>query len=121
MLGEIFNSSTAIGKLSHVLTREPPNSDEEKQMEDDFIVKGVHISDSIDIDSDEHVQRSDEKRKQNGYPKLLKAEVEKYKAQERDPNAIYNNTLVKFKDSDLRRMFVKMSSSRRKEWLISCE
>ncbi|MED6146467.1 hypothetical protein PIB30_034695 [Stylosanthes scabra] len=62
MLGEIFNSSTATGKLSHASTPKPPNSDDEKQMEDDFIAKGVHISNSIDIDSDEHVQRSDEKR-----------------------------------------------------------
>ncbi|MED6140962.1 hypothetical protein PIB30_098746, partial [Stylosanthes scabra] len=40
----------------------------ERKMEDDFIAKGVHISDSVDIDLDEHVQRSDEKRKQNDSP-----------------------------------------------------
>ncbi|XP_028214870.1 uncharacterized protein LOC114396901 [Glycine soja] len=44
ILGDIFNSSTATGKLSHASTQEPPNSDEEKVMEGDFFTKGIHIN-----------------------------------------------------------------------------
>ena len=65
ILGEIFNSSTATGKLSHASTQDPPTSDEERQMEDDFLAKGVHVSDSINVD-EEDAQKADNKRKQIG-------------------------------------------------------
>ncbi|KAG5063476.1 hypothetical protein JHK85_004659 [Glycine max] len=44
ILGDIFNSSTTTGKLSHASTQEPPNSDEERAMEGDFLTKGIHIN-----------------------------------------------------------------------------
>ncbi|KAL6499969.1 hypothetical protein OROGR_027879 [Orobanche gracilis] len=63
VVGEIFNSSTATGKLSQASTREPPTSDEEKDIEEDFLSKGVHINcDTIDIDGDD-LQEIDKKRK----------------------------------------------------------
>ncbi|MED6192103.1 hypothetical protein PIB30_006929 [Stylosanthes scabra] len=37
------------------------------------------------------------------------------------PSKVYNKALEKFKDEDWRRMFVKMPSFRRKDWLVSLE
>ncbi|KAF7800987.1 protein ALP1-like [Senna tora] len=49
-LGEIFNNSTASGKLSQASTQEPPTSDQERLLEDDFLSKGVHVdSQFIDV------------------------------------------------------------------------
>ncbi|XLU59669.1 hypothetical protein S245_018878, partial [Arachis hypogaea] len=94
----IFNSNTAA---------QPPNSYEEKQIEDDFLLKGVYVSDVIDVDKD-NVNNVSNKKKQKGSssesrPKeaknsiliiledalksskakidLLKAKVERYKLQ----------------------------------------
>ena len=39
VLGEIFNSSVATGKLSHAFTKEPLTLDEEKELEEDFFQK----------------------------------------------------------------------------------
>ncbi|KAG5069859.1 hypothetical protein JHK85_002236 [Glycine max] len=52
ILSDIFNSSTLIGKLSHAFTQEPPNSNEEKAMEGDFLTKGIHINVSDDEKDD---------------------------------------------------------------------
>ncbi|XP_057430818.1 uncharacterized protein At2g29880-like [Lotus japonicus] len=66
ILGEIFNSSTATGKLSQASTQEPPNSDEEREIEEDFLSKGVHIdSKVIDVDG-EDLQEVSKRRKVTG-------------------------------------------------------
>ncbi|KAG5061147.1 hypothetical protein JHK87_002176 [Glycine soja] len=40
------------GKLSHAFAQEPPNSNEEKAMEGDFLTKGIHINVSDDEKDD---------------------------------------------------------------------
>ncbi|KAK7330782.1 hypothetical protein VNO77_24982 [Canavalia gladiata] len=51
ILGEIFNSSTTIGKLSQAFTQEPPTSDEEREIEECFLSKSVYIgSEAIGVD-----------------------------------------------------------------------
>ncbi|KAJ1441644.1 hypothetical protein SESBI_01268 [Sesbania bispinosa] len=63
VLGEIFNSSTATGKLSQASTQEPPTPDEEREIEGDFVTKGVHVdSDVFDCDGDD-LQELRNKRK----------------------------------------------------------
>ncbi|KAJ1376551.1 Myb/SANT-like domain [Sesbania bispinosa] len=63
VLGEIFNSSTTMGKLSQASTQEPPTSDEEREVEGNFLTKGVHIdSDVFDYDGDD-LQELRNKRK----------------------------------------------------------
>lgn len=74
ILGDIFNSSTATGKLSHASTHEPPNSDEERAMEGDFLTKGIHINVSDDEKDDmkglrqkrKEIFSSDERRRKEG-------------------------------------------------------
>lgn len=44
MLGQAFDKSTATGALHHASTQLPPTSDEERQNEDRFLNKGVHIT-----------------------------------------------------------------------------
>ena len=61
ILGEIFNSSTATGKLSHASTKESPTSDEEKELEEDFLSKGVHV-DIVDVDGDVPEETSKRKK-----------------------------------------------------------
>ncbi|XP_026417520.1 uncharacterized protein LOC113312985 [Papaver somniferum] len=43
MLGEIFNSTTASGSMSNASTRSPPDSDTERDLETEFLGKGVHV------------------------------------------------------------------------------
>ncbi|MED6137504.1 hypothetical protein PIB30_065603, partial [Stylosanthes scabra] len=63
ILGEIFNNSTATEKLSHASTKEPPTSDEEKQLEEDFLSKGVHVdSQFVDVDGDDSEEGSRRKK-----------------------------------------------------------
>ncbi|RZB54913.1 hypothetical protein D0Y65_044712, partial [Glycine soja] len=57
ILDDIFNLSTTTEKLSHASTQEPPNSDEERAMEDDFLTKGIHINVSDD-ENDSMSQRT---------------------------------------------------------------
>ena len=64
ILGEIFNNSTASGKLSHASTQEPPTSDEERLLEENFLSKGVHVdSQFIDVEC-ENSNLIGDKRKQ---------------------------------------------------------
>ncbi|GAB2287673.1 hypothetical protein Dimus_022040, partial [Dionaea muscipula] len=42
ILGEIFNGTSATGGMHNASTIEPPTSDEEKRIEDDFFNKGMH-------------------------------------------------------------------------------
>ncbi|KAJ1407041.1 Myb/SANT-like domain [Sesbania bispinosa] len=63
ILGEIFNSSTTTGKLSQAFTQQPPTSDEERDLEGDFLTKGVHVEpDVFDCDGDD-LQELRNKRK----------------------------------------------------------
>ncbi|XP_052188897.1 uncharacterized protein At2g29880-like [Diospyros lotus] len=42
-LGEIFSGTTATGGLGNASTQLPPTSEEERQLEDDFLNKGIHV------------------------------------------------------------------------------
>ncbi|KAJ1391869.1 hypothetical protein SESBI_36302 [Sesbania bispinosa] len=76
VLGEIFNSSTTTGKLSQASTQEQPTSDEEREIEGDFLTKGVHIdSDVFDCDGDD-LQELRNKRKAIDSSKASKARTE---------------------------------------------
>ncbi|XP_054782956.1 uncharacterized protein LOC129290258 [Prosopis cineraria] len=50
LLGVIFNRSTAMGVLHHSSTQDPPNSDDENNLENEYINTGVHIDLSRDDD-----------------------------------------------------------------------
>ncbi|KAJ1388411.1 hypothetical protein SESBI_39147 [Sesbania bispinosa] len=61
--GEIFNSNTGTGKLSQASTQQPPTFDEERDLEGDFLTKGVHVEpDVFDCDGDD-LQELRNKRK----------------------------------------------------------
>lgn len=44
ILGEIFNTTTAMGQLHYASSQLPPNSDEERELEQKFLNNGVHIN-----------------------------------------------------------------------------
>ncbi|PRQ58029.1 putative Myb/SANT-like domain-containing protein [Rosa chinensis] len=44
ILGEIFNTTTATGQLHYASSQLPPNSDEERELENKFLNNGVHIN-----------------------------------------------------------------------------
>ncbi|KAM7503907.1 hypothetical protein LguiB_002811 [Lonicera macranthoides] len=44
LLGEIFNTTTATGQLHYASNQLPPNSDEECELENNFLNTGVHIN-----------------------------------------------------------------------------
>ncbi|KAJ9134996.1 hypothetical protein P3X46_032222 [Hevea brasiliensis] len=45
LLGQVFNKSTVIGHLHHTSTQLPPTSDEEHQTKEEFLNRGIHVSD----------------------------------------------------------------------------
>ncbi|KAL2462253.1 Myb DNA-bind 3 domain-containing protein [Abeliophyllum distichum] len=53
LLGEIFGGTTATGGLGNASTQLPPTSDEERQLEDDFLSRGVHVH--VENDDDDEV------------------------------------------------------------------
>ncbi|KAL2549249.1 Uncharacterized protein Fot_10779 [Forsythia ovata] len=62
LLGEIFGGTTATGGLSNASTQLPPTSEEERQLEDDFLSRGVHVHE--ENDDDEEVTNT--RRRDNG-------------------------------------------------------
>ncbi|KAL2517437.1 Myb DNA-bind 3 domain-containing protein [Abeliophyllum distichum] len=53
LLGEIFGGTTATGGLGNASTQLPPTSDEERQLEDDFLSRGVHVH--VENDDDDEI------------------------------------------------------------------
>ena len=58
LLGEIFNTTTATGQLHYSSSQLPPNSDEERELEDNFLNTGVHIDIDEDVDGVDTPQQS---------------------------------------------------------------
>ncbi|XLS81149.1 hypothetical protein HN51_046980, partial [Arachis hypogaea] len=79
ILRKIFNSSTVTGKLSHASTQKPLNSNEEEQMEDDFLSKGMDFSNVIDVDKD-NTDDVNNKRKQKRFQ--VRLDVKKQRIQD---------------------------------------
>ncbi|KAL2495276.1 putative protein-like [Forsythia ovata] len=77
LLGEIFGGTTATGGLGYASTQLPPTSDEERQLEDDFLSRGVHVHMENDDDEVTNTRRRDdgtsnERRREE--PKISKTE-----------------------------------------------
>jgi hypothetical protein len=51
LLGQVFNKSTATGHLHFASTQLPPTSDEEREVEEVFLHKGVHITECNNLDT----------------------------------------------------------------------
>ncbi|KAL2544572.1 putative protein-like [Forsythia ovata] len=62
LLGEIFGGTTATGGLSNASTQLPPTSEEERQLEDDFLSRRVHVY--VENDDDDEVTNT--RRRDNG-------------------------------------------------------
>ncbi|KAL6269168.1 hypothetical protein ACE6H2_026079 [Prunus campanulata] len=43
LLGVIFNNITATGQMQYISTHSPPDSDVERELENDFPITGAHI------------------------------------------------------------------------------
>jgi hypothetical protein len=50
-LGIIFNKTTTTGVLQHASTQDPPNSEEERHLNEALLNSGVHV----DLDADEEL------------------------------------------------------------------
>ena len=46
LLGHVFGKSTTIGLLTHASSKLPSNSDEERENEDEFMSKSIHVDES---------------------------------------------------------------------------
>ncbi|KAL2558407.1 uncharacterized protein Fot_03146 [Forsythia ovata] len=62
LLGEIFGGTTATGGLSNASTQLPPTSEEERQLEDDFLSRGVHVH----VENDDDGEVTNTRRRDNG-------------------------------------------------------
>ncbi|KAL2512167.1 Myb DNA-bind 3 domain-containing protein [Abeliophyllum distichum] len=77
LLGEIFGRTTATGGLGYASTTLPPTAEEERQLEDDFLSRGVHVH--VENDDDDEVtntrrrddRTSNERRRKE--PKISKS------------------------------------------------
>ncbi|KAG4954191.1 hypothetical protein JHK87_039785 [Glycine soja] len=139
--GEIFNSSNATIRLSQTSTQEPPNFDEEREIEGNFLSKGVHIGIKVDVVVEGDSQDLDTKRKGKGSSsehrhremrnsRLETLEVALNTSPIIDPysvhafmklldsiedisDKVYNKALDKFTNNAWRIMFIHMSTNRR--------
>ncbi|CAB4320718.1 unnamed protein product [Prunus armeniaca] len=50
LLGEIFNTTTATGQLRYASNQLPPNSNKDRELENNFLNISVHID--VDLDDD---------------------------------------------------------------------
>ncbi|KAL2490260.1 Uncharacterized protein Adt_25888 [Abeliophyllum distichum] len=83
LLGEIFGKTTATGGLGNASTQLPPISNEERQLEDDFFSKRVHVHVENDDDDDDviNIRRRDDgtsnerRRKEPKISKSRKLEI----------------------------------------------
>ncbi|KAL2549524.1 putative protein-like [Forsythia ovata] len=114
ILGEIFSGTTATGALGHASIQLPANSEEERQLEDDFLNGGVHVHVSIlDDDVDEvpknrrreEIGTSGERRRKE--PKISKSD--KLKA----CMAQWSSTVsLKNEETELRTLYLKEKLSK---------
>ncbi|KHN36196.1 hypothetical protein glysoja_003319 [Glycine soja] len=137
ILSDIFNSSTLIGKLSHAFTQEPPNSNEEKAMEGDFLTKGIHINVSDDEKDDmkglRHKRKEifslGERRRKEGKTSnkgmldkisySAKACMELLDSMQDVPTSAYFKLMEKSTSEHWRQMFIVMDAERSKQLIKS--
>ena len=60
LLGQVFSKSTATGHLHHASTQLPPTSDDERQNEEEFLNKGVHVIESEKSSTDNSKKRTND-------------------------------------------------------------
>ncbi len=160
MLSQIFNPTTATGKLHYASTQVPPTEEEERELESEFLSGGAQSSEQVGqkrAASDTSGERRAKKETRyekfeacldmwssslSARAKMLEAKTQSKNksvtSPESDPYSVenvmdllesvedvssnsYNKALIHFHDPIWRRMFVKMSPLRRKEWLKSLE
>ncbi|PIA58825.1 hypothetical protein AQUCO_00500632v1 [Aquilegia coerulea] len=162
LLGQVFDKSTASGLLHHSSTMLPPSSDEERQTEENFLNKGIHVTESgtssskgkrpaedflpgcIRVKKESKLEKLDsclqiwastlEARAKKDLakaaiyndqssnkatspvfdPYTIEECMDVLESMENVPDDSYTKALEKFKDPDWRKMFIKMSSPRRK-------
>ena len=68
ILGYIFNTTTATGQLSFSSSQVPLPSDEDREVEDNFINSGVHVNVDAEVgdDDDDNVDQTDISNKKKG-------------------------------------------------------
>ncbi|KAJ8759894.1 hypothetical protein K2173_009995 [Erythroxylum novogranatense] len=121
LLGQIFNNSTATGHLHHASTQLPPTSDEEREVETEFLNKGVHVNESEKSSADSKKRVIDypgERRaKKEAKMEMLNGCLEMWAS---SLTARSNISKLKLKTT-IKQIFMKMSTNRKMEWLLSLE
>ena len=51
-LGTLFNKITATGIMAFASTQDPTNIDEERELDERFIITGVHVNVDVDVEVD---------------------------------------------------------------------
>ena len=60
LLGDVFNTTTATGQLSFSSSQVPLPSDEDREVEDNFINSGVHVNVDVDVEARDDDEDEDE-------------------------------------------------------------
>ncbi|KAL2553231.1 putative protein-like [Forsythia ovata] len=109
ILGEIFSGITATGGLGHASTQLPATSEEERQLEDDFLNRGVHVHvENLDDDANEipkthrreEIGTSGERRRKE--PKISKSDK-----LEACMNQWSSTVSLKNEETELRTLYLK--------------
>ncbi|KAI5324715.1 hypothetical protein L3X38_033788 [Prunus dulcis] len=133
LLEEIFNTTTATGQLRYASNQLPPNSDEELELENNFLNTSVYID--VDLDDDgvnletDHVmsQRLQTIQKKKSV-EASSTSNEMYSIEEcigiveeigDIDNDTFNKMVGKIVLIEWRKIFFIMSDARRRAWLAS--
>ncbi|KAK9921691.1 hypothetical protein M0R45_030193 [Rubus argutus] len=105
ILGDIFNTTTATGQLHYASSQLPPNSDEERELEQIFLNNGVHIN----LDEDFYVNNPQTEIKGKGKV-VTEAPSSDRRTKKWDKMEAYLEVCSEF---------LTMSDSRRRAWLAN--
>ncbi|CAL8176395.1 unnamed protein product [Prunus armeniaca] len=140
LLGEIFNTTTVTGQLRYASNQLPPNSNKDRELENNFLNISVHID--VDLDDDGvNLEIDHGKGKRNKVMTQRLQTIQKEKSLEASStsnemyyieeciglveeigdidNDTFNKMLEKIVLVEWRKIFVTMSDARRRAWLAS--
>ncbi|KAI5314462.1 hypothetical protein L3X38_043638 [Prunus dulcis] len=132
-LGEIFNTTTAIGQLRYASNQLPPNSNKNSELENYFL--NISVNNDIDLDDDgvnleiDHVmsqilqtiqkEKSLEASSTSNEMYYIEECIGLVEEIEDIDNDTFNKMLEKIVLEEWRKIFVIMPDARRRAWLAS--
>ncbi|KAI5427050.1 hypothetical protein KIW84_032470 [Lathyrus oleraceus] len=110
LLEIIFNKNNAIGVLHHSSTQDPPNKDEENELDNQYLNNGSASHVCVDNDSSDDDLHEVEHITHSGKRQVQMEDI---------PHDAYGKALEKFMNPDWREVFIAMSVERKCGWVLT--